>query len=172
MVSALDESVRQIVTTLKKKGLYDNSIIIFTTDNGGAAGGLDASAGSNYPLRGAKNTLWEGGVRGVGFVHSPLIKKRGEINCLHPLILISRFQDAVTTFFFLVKYKLLNSKLLIRQSYAGLFVYCNNLLGYFYVHSVLLLNLLSFSVRAFLGPQNLCFCHHWLTGRPFLFLDM
>lgn len=78
MVSALDESVRQIVTTLKKKGLYDNSIIIFTTDNGAAAGGLDASAGSNYPLRGAKNTLWEGGVRGVGFVHSPLLKKRGK----------------------------------------------------------------------------------------------
>lgn len=80
MVSALDESVRQIVTTLKRKGLYDNSIIIFTTDNGGAAGGLDASAGSNYPLRGAKNTLWEGGVRGVGFVHSPLLKKRGRVS--------------------------------------------------------------------------------------------
>jgi len=80
MVSALDESVRQIVTTLKKKGLYDNSIIIFTTDNGAAAGGLDASAGSNYPLRGAKNTLWEGGVRGVGFVHSPLLKKRGRVS--------------------------------------------------------------------------------------------
>ena len=84
MVSALDESVRQIVTTLKRKGLYDNSIIIFTTDNGAAAGGLDASAGSNYPLRGAKNTLWEGGVRGVGFVHSPLLKKRGKIfECRH-----------------------------------------------------------------------------------------
>lgn len=83
MVSALDESVRQIVTTLKRKGLYDNSIIIFTTDNGGAAGGLDSSAGSNYPLRGAKNTLWEGGVRGVGFVHSPLLKKRGKIEVVY-----------------------------------------------------------------------------------------
>lgn len=80
MVSALDESVRQIVTTLKRKGLYDNSIIIFTTDNGAAAGGLDSSAGSNFPLRGAKNTLWEGGVRGVGFVHSPLIKERGKLS--------------------------------------------------------------------------------------------
>lgn len=80
MVSALDESVRQLVTTLKRKGLYDNSIIIFTTDNGAAAGGLDSSAGSNFPLRGAKNTLWEGGVRGVGFVHSPLIKKRGKLS--------------------------------------------------------------------------------------------
>lgn len=80
MVSALDESVRQLVTTLKKKGLYENSIIIFTTDNGAAAGGLDNSAGSNYPLRGAKNTLWEGGVRAVGFIHSPLIKKRGRVS--------------------------------------------------------------------------------------------
>jgi arylsulfatase A-like enzyme len=78
MVAALDESVRQLVTTLKRKGLYDNSVIIFTTDNGAASGGLDMSAGSNYPLRGVKNTLWEGGVRGVAFVHSPLIKRKSK----------------------------------------------------------------------------------------------
>ena len=102
MVSALDESVRQIVTTLKKKGLYDNSIIIFTTDNGAAAGGLDASAGSNYPLRGSKNTLWEGGVRGVGFVHSPLIKKRGTNNISLQWISdmnLYRFEHSLNLFF-------------------------------------------------------------------------
>ena len=75
MVTALDESVKSLIQKLKQKGLYENSIIVFTTDNGAAAGGLDLSAGSNYPLRGAKNTVWEGGVRAVGFVHSPLIKK-------------------------------------------------------------------------------------------------
>lgn len=103
MVSALDESVRQIVTTLKKKGLYDNSIIIFTTDNGAAAGGLDASAGSNYPLRGSKNTLWEGGVRGVGFVHSPLIKKRGKKKMIHMWtsdLKLLRFERSLNLFFF------------------------------------------------------------------------
>lgn len=102
MVSALDESVRQIVTTLKKKGLYDNSIIIFTTDNGAAAGGLDASAGSNYPLRGSKNTLWEGGVRGVGFVHSPLIKKRGKKKMIHMWtsdLKLLRFERSLNLFF-------------------------------------------------------------------------
>ena len=78
MVAALDDSVRQVVEALKSKGLYENSIIVFTTDNGAAAGGLDQSAGSNFPLRGVKNTLWEGGVRAVGFVHSPLIKNKGK----------------------------------------------------------------------------------------------
>ena len=43
-----------------------------TTDNGG--GPWD----SNTPLRGTKETLFEGGIRGAAFVHSPLLGRRGE----------------------------------------------------------------------------------------------
>jgi arylsulfatase A-like enzyme len=77
MVATLDESLEELTEALKAKGMMENTIIVFTTDNGGAAGGYDNSAGSNYPLRGSKNTFWEGGVRGVSFIYSPLLKNKG-----------------------------------------------------------------------------------------------
>lgn len=67
---------------MKKKGFYENFIIIFIIDNGVVVGGLDNSVGLNYLLRGVKNILWEGGVCVVGFIYSLFIKKRGKINLL------------------------------------------------------------------------------------------
>ncbi|XP_060530121.1 arylsulfatase I-like [Cylas formicarius] len=75
MMTRLDSSVGQVVEALKNKSMLENSIIVFTTDNGGPAAGFNLNAASNYPLRGVKNTLWEGGVRGAALVWSPLIEK-------------------------------------------------------------------------------------------------
>ncbi|EEB19395.1 arylsulfatase B precursor, putative [Pediculus humanus corporis] len=73
MLSKLDESVGKVVEALADSNMINNCVILFSTDNGGPAGGFNLNAASNWPLRGVKDTLWEGGVRGVGFIWSPFL---------------------------------------------------------------------------------------------------
>ncbi|XP_020620378.1 arylsulfatase I-like isoform X2 [Orbicella faveolata] len=80
MATVLDQSVGKVVDALKARNMYNNSVIIFSTDNGGPAAGLDGNSACNYPLRGMKTTLWEGGVRGVALVHSPLLGTKGRVS--------------------------------------------------------------------------------------------
>lgn len=70
----LDLSVGAIVKALTKEKMLQNTIIVFSSDNGGPAAGFNLNHASNFPLRGVKNTLWEGGVRAAGFVWSPSLK--------------------------------------------------------------------------------------------------
>lgn len=61
MVSALDDSVGDVIATLKKDDLYQNTLVVFLSDNGCA--GYAYGACSNAPLSGFKRWLLEGGVR-------------------------------------------------------------------------------------------------------------
>ena len=65
MVTRMDKDVGRIMALLKELGLDENTLVIFTSDNGPTyAGGADSdffeSAG---PLRGLKGSVWEGGIR-------------------------------------------------------------------------------------------------------------
>uniref|UniRef100_A0A7M5VA97 Sulfatase N-terminal domain-containing protein n=1 Tax=Clytia hemisphaerica TaxID=252671 RepID=A0A7M5VA97_9CNID len=77
MMGYMDYGIGRVHDALVKTGMINNTVIIFTTDNGGPANGFDANWANNFPLRGVKATLWEGGVRAAGFVHSNLLKKPG-----------------------------------------------------------------------------------------------
>ncbi|KAG0418545.1 hypothetical protein HPB47_004781, partial [Ixodes persulcatus] len=60
--------------------MLENSIVIFSTDNGGLPTGGGSNYGFNWPLRGFKATLWEGGVRGAAFIWSPLLRRLSRIS--------------------------------------------------------------------------------------------
>ncbi|XP_046993805.1 arylsulfatase B-like [Schistocerca americana] len=83
MVWRLDESVGRVVFALERRGLLDNSLLVFASDNGAATSGVHANHGSNWPLRGMKGTPWEGGVRGVTAVWSPRLKPRVSRQLMH-----------------------------------------------------------------------------------------
>ncbi|KAG7294858.1 hypothetical protein JYU34_022638 [Plutella xylostella] len=68
MVKKLDDSVGDMVATLKEQGMLENTIIVFVADNGAPTVGNGANSGSNYPLRGVKGSPWEGGIRVDGLV--------------------------------------------------------------------------------------------------------
>ena len=55
MLYKLDESVGKVVSILKEKNMLKDSVIMFTTDNGGPAAGFNLNAASNWPLKGVKS---------------------------------------------------------------------------------------------------------------------
>ena len=61
MVKSVDDQVGKIMDTLKELGKIDNTLVFFTSDNGGGAYYNNATC--NLPLRGAKGWYYEGGIR-------------------------------------------------------------------------------------------------------------
>jgi arylsulfatase A-like enzyme len=77
VIMELDWSVGEIVKTLKEEGIYENTIFIFTSDNG-------PRVGSAKPLRGYKAETWEGGQRVPGIITWPIHIPKGKIS--HELV--------------------------------------------------------------------------------------
>ncbi len=68
MVGSLDESVGRILDRVKALGIENDTIVVFTSDNGGYIGhsqheGVSIQVTSNSPLRSGKGSLYEGGIR-------------------------------------------------------------------------------------------------------------
>lgn len=59
MTKSMDENVGRVTKALRDLKLEDNTMVVFVNDNGGAMG----NSSDNRPLRGAKGSYWEGGIR-------------------------------------------------------------------------------------------------------------
>lgn len=70
LVETMDEAVGEVLKALDDLGLAENTVVIFTADNGGVAAG-DAFATSNLPLRAGKGYQFEGGIREPYFIKVP-----------------------------------------------------------------------------------------------------
>jgi len=80
MVESVDESVGRVLTCLDELKLTDETIVVFSSDNGGFM-----KATSNHPLRGAKGMLYEGGIRVPLICRWPGVTKPGS-RCVEPVI--------------------------------------------------------------------------------------
>ena len=91
MIRALDRGVGQVLGALREKGLEDNTLVIFTSDNGGARylGLPDV----NHPYRGWKLTLFEGGIHVPFFMQWPARIAPGR-TIEHPVAHIDLFATA------------------------------------------------------------------------------
>ncbi|MEQ1853578.1 MAG: sulfatase-like hydrolase/transferase [Chthoniobacteraceae bacterium] len=56
-VACMDEAIGELLATLRETGIENDTLVIFFSDNGGSGNG------GNAPLKGAKSTMWEGGLR-------------------------------------------------------------------------------------------------------------
>lgn len=87
MLLAMDQSIGTIMHSLRSRNMLTNSIVMFASDNGAAVAGLGGNIGSNWPLRGSKYSLFEGGIRVPAFIWSPLLKQKPYVS--HELFHVS-----------------------------------------------------------------------------------
>lgn len=78
MVEAMDQAVGKVLTALEKSGKADNTIVIFTSDNGGLSTS-EGSPTSNLPLRAGKGWLYEGGIRVAFIIRAPGVTRPGSV---------------------------------------------------------------------------------------------
>ena len=63
MVNFADAGVGNLTKLLKAKGMFENTVIVFSADNGGPIYFNGSAGANNYPLKGGKMNNWEGGIR-------------------------------------------------------------------------------------------------------------
>jgi len=90
MLKSVDESVGRIVKKLEELQLADRTLIVFTSDNGGAVHFGQPVATANFPLRNGKGSAYEGGLRVPLLIKMPGVTHAGTV-CETPVITMDFF---------------------------------------------------------------------------------
>jgi arylsulfatase A-like enzyme len=83
LVESMDVAVGVVLASLKELGLDKNTIVVFTSDNGGVVAG-DSYSTSNLPLRAGKGYQYEGGIREPYFIKVPWLQHESRV-CATPV---------------------------------------------------------------------------------------
>lgn len=76
LVESMDSAVGIVLDALRENGLEENTIVVFTSDNGGLSSG-DGFGTSTLPYRGGKGRQWEGGIRVPYYIYAPGMAANG-----------------------------------------------------------------------------------------------
>jgi arylsulfatase A-like enzyme len=90
MMKSVDEGVGMVLDSIKEKGIYDNTLVFFLSDNGGETG----YGGNNGPLRSDKGNMFEGGIRVPFIVSWPGKIPKAKV-CKVPMMSFDIFPTAV-----------------------------------------------------------------------------
>lgn len=93
MMQAVDESISNLTQSYEKLGIWNDTMLIFLSDNGGH----NEAGGFNAPLRGVKATVWEGGIRSQTFVHWPKLSAERQGTTFAGLVHVSDWLPTVAS---------------------------------------------------------------------------
>lgn len=79
MVEAMDQAVGKVLDQLEASGVADETVVMFTSDNGGLSTS-EGSPTSNLPLRGGKGWVYEGGIREPWIIRYPGVTNPGSVS--------------------------------------------------------------------------------------------
>ncbi len=80
MAKSMDDNIGRVLDALKSNGLDDNTVIIFTSDNGGLSTLAKPGPTSNLPLRAGKGWAYEGGIRVPLLIRAPGVSQAGLVS--------------------------------------------------------------------------------------------
>lgn len=73
LVHYIDSAVGEVVETMKAKGMWEDTLVVMSSDNGGPIYASGGAGANNFPLKGGKASNWEGGIRVNAFVSGGLL---------------------------------------------------------------------------------------------------